>query len=511
LLQLLNPIWLFAASAVIIPVAIHLWNIRPGKILKVGSVSLIKTASRKSSRSFKLLDIPLFITRCLLLILIALLLSIPVWQKKLIANKAKGWLLIPKERLEECYKKFKPRIDSLTAAGYEFHYFNKGFTKSDLKQTILHLKDSIPGATNELNINYWTRIRQLGSKVSSTLPVYLITPNQAVYFAGAKPQVALKLDWQTYIPDDSVSTWIENAWFNNNNSIRVLRGDSKPSGTTYTPVTVQSDITSNSPFTISTSNGQPAISIKNSNDPSVNIDTTTVRIAVYTDNNATDAGYLKAALDAASIFIQHKTIIKQYNDPGTIPAGQSWLFWLSEKAVSERILHQCRNVLCYEKGRIINSDSWLNNNSRYALNTEQDKKIDLFKLIEAPDSVSGTIWHDGFGHPVLSLQKQAQNNIYHFYNRFNPAWNDLVWSSAFPSWILELVTGETTKMPDRGKDKRVLNQQQLLPAKTGEHHIITAKIMDNINITNYLWLALMVLFLAERWLAHRSPNLTDNG
>src|SRR3954464_3767664 len=93
----LNLIWLFAIAAVVIPVAIHLWNIRPGKVLKVGSISLIDPASRKSSRSFKLLDIPLFILRCLLLLALALLLSMPVWQKKLQAAKVKGWVLVPKE------------------------------------------------------------------------------------------------------------------------------------------------------------------------------------------------------------------------------------------------------------------------------------------------------------------------------------------------------------------------------------------------------------------------------
>ena len=97
--QFLNPIWFFGAAALLIPVLIHLWNIRSGKVLKVGSISLINAASRKSSRSFKLLDIPLFILRCLLLFILALLLALPVWQKKIEAAKVKGWVLFPKENL----------------------------------------------------------------------------------------------------------------------------------------------------------------------------------------------------------------------------------------------------------------------------------------------------------------------------------------------------------------------------------------------------------------------------
>ena len=510
MLQFLNPIWLFACAAVIIPVAIHLWNIRPGKILKVGSVSLVKTASRKSRRSIKLLDLLLFIIRCLLLISIALLLAIPVWQKKLTANKAKGWLLIPKESFEECYKKLKPRIDSLIAVGYEFHYFNPDFAKADLKQILLHAKDSSSAVINKEAINYWTLVRKLDSQVPSTLPVFIITPNQMRYFRGPKPQVAINLQWQTFIPGDSTSTWIENAWFNNNNSIRVIQGNSKPSGTSFNYLTVSSDLTSGSPFIISTNNGQPAISIKNSDQSPVNIDTTTMHIAIYTDNNITDASYLKAALDAASAFIQHKIIIRQYNNQEAIPANQNWLFWLSEKPISNSILQKSRNILGYEKGRIINSSSWLTNNSNYALNPEQEQKIALFKLIEGPNSAYSNVWHDGFGHLILGLQKQPQNNIYHFYNRFNPTWNDLVWSNEFPAWILKLVAGETTISPVGKRDKRVIDQRQLLPEKVKITRKISPKTIDNVNITHYFWLVLVLLFLAERWLAHK-PNLTNNG
>jgi UDP-N-acetylglucosamine:LPS N-acetylglucosamine transferase len=57
----------FALAALSIPVIIHLWNIRPGKTLKVGSISLITEASKSTKRSFKLLDILLLIIRCLLL------------------------------------------------------------------------------------------------------------------------------------------------------------------------------------------------------------------------------------------------------------------------------------------------------------------------------------------------------------------------------------------------------------------------------------------------------------
>ncbi|MDF2432544.1 MAG: hypothetical protein JWP44_2175 [Mucilaginibacter sp.] len=511
MLQFLNPIWLFAAAAAVIPVVIHLWNIRPGRVLKVGSISLINAASRKSSRSFKLLDIPLLILRCLLLLLTALLLAVPVWQKKAETDKAKGWLLIPKENLLECSKKFTSQIDSLIKAGYDFHYFNPGFSKVDLKQVLLHPNDSLKiSNTTTLPINYWNLIRQLDTKVAASLPVYVITPNRINNFRGAKPQVAMNMHWHTYTPADSTSVWISNAWFNNSNNICVVTGISKPSGTTYNFTTVESTDLPGSSFVVSTNNGQPAISFKHGIQPPVKIDTATMHIAVYADNNTNDAGYLKAALYAASQFIQHKTLIKQFTNPKDIPANQNWLFWLSEKPVNAD-LKGCRNILFYKKGRVVNSDSWMVHGDTFAVPSGQEQKIDLFKTIASPATDNTVVWHDGFGHPVLDLQKHGPNNIYSFYSRFNPSWNDLVWSDKFPAWILKLVNPETNVKTINKYDKRTIAKQQLTPEKINETSVAAVKTTTHISIANYFWLALVLLFLAERWFAHQTKNLTKNG
>src|ERR1700748_1200800 len=98
-MTLLNPIWLSALAALVIPVVIHLWNIRPGKTLKVGSIALMEASEQKSSRSIKLSDLLLLLVRCLLLALVAFILSAPFLQRYINSGSIKGWLLIPKESL----------------------------------------------------------------------------------------------------------------------------------------------------------------------------------------------------------------------------------------------------------------------------------------------------------------------------------------------------------------------------------------------------------------------------
>ncbi|MFD1258149.1 BatA domain-containing protein [Mucilaginibacter terrae] len=506
----LNPIWLFGAAAIVIPVVIHLWNVRSGKILKVGSISLIAAASRKSSRSFKLLDIPLFLLRCLLLLLLALLLALPVWQKKLQATKVKGWVLISKENFTATYQKFKPRIDSLTKAGYEFHYFNSGFAKSNLQQILLNPKDSLQTQLPTLNtplLHYWNLARQLNNSIASTLPVYVFTPNQASNFTGSKPQVALNLNWQTYIPADSVSSYIHDAWFTNNGDIRVVQGTSKPSGTTYSYNNIKANDRSNAYFTLSASNGKAQVSLPNSKQAPITIDTVAQSILIYADKNAVDAGYLKAALQAVSQFSQRNISIKSISNPNQIPAHTAWLFWLSNKTINNQVKKNSQNIFTYEKGNPANVKSWISNRGRFSTALANDDKVDLFKLINSNNNYE-PVWQDGFSHPVLSMQQQGQSNIYHYYSRFNPAWNNLVWSDAFPAWLLKLML-VPTKTDAWLYDRRVLSQQQYMPEIINESHTVaTENPVENKSLTRYFWLALIIIFAAERWLAHRTLKTT---
>lgn len=501
-MQFLSPIWLFSAAAIIIPVLIHLWNIRSGKVLKVGSISLIDAASRKSSRSFKLLDVPLFIVRCLLLIALALLLAMPVLQKKMQAAKVKGWVLIPKESFTETYQKFKPAVDSLTKAGYEFHYFNSGFGKSDLKKILLNPKDSIQNTAPSSTPNYWNLVRELNTRVASALSLYVFTPNQMPYFTGPKPQVALNLKWQAYTPADSVSDWIEDAWFTANGEIRVVQGTSKPSGTAYTYANVQPNDQSNFTYTISTNDGKAQIGLNGNKQASVIIDADAQNMVIYADNSSLDANYLKAALQAVVQFSQRAITIKTVATPAQIPANAQWLFWLSDKPIPPS---SAKNILVYAKGKTTAVNSWISNTGEFTTALADDDKVELFKTVSPANAQGKPVWTDGFGNPVLSFAQQGQTNIYHFYSRFNPAWNKLVWSSNFPAWMLKLMV---KPQPDNAQyDRRVLSAGQYMPVITlDSHEVTTGKQVENKSLSRYFWLALILIFAAERWLAHRKPK-----
>ena len=66
-----------AATGIIVPLIVHLWNVKKGKTLKIGSIILLGESAKQSSKSFQIKDWLLFLLRSLLIIIIAFLLAEP--------------------------------------------------------------------------------------------------------------------------------------------------------------------------------------------------------------------------------------------------------------------------------------------------------------------------------------------------------------------------------------------------------------------------------------------------
>lgn len=188
MLQLLQPIWMLLASAMAIPLLIHLWNVRKGKRLQVGSLQFLSESIPKTARQIQIQEWWLLLLRCLFILLLTLLLSEPVW-KQTPVQKGKGWVLIPRESVPEVYPYFRTTVDSLVREGYEFHFFNYPFTKAKPRDTIAgHTEDPV---------SYWQRIAQLDQLLPGEWPIYVYTPGGLSHFTGDKPAVNLQVHWET--------------------------------------------------------------------------------------------------------------------------------------------------------------------------------------------------------------------------------------------------------------------------------------------------------------------------
>ena len=72
------PIWLMAAAGLLIPVLIHWWRSRSGRVLEIASVRFLEKGAQPVARRRRLQDLLLLLLRCLLFIVAAVWLAIPL-------------------------------------------------------------------------------------------------------------------------------------------------------------------------------------------------------------------------------------------------------------------------------------------------------------------------------------------------------------------------------------------------------------------------------------------------
>jgi hypothetical protein len=436
-----------------------------------------------------------------MLILLALILAGPVWNSKINTSINKGWILIEKENLTETYTQFKAEIDSLSRLGYEFHLFEPGFKSAKLQDA---LKEKTSNRGSGQLLPYWSLIKLLDSEIPESTKALLFTPNRLNRLGAERPLVSHPLTWKTYTPIDSTATWIENAWFTESDSVKAIIAASSPAGTTYNTITID-PASKNTPFAIDIQNGKSSLKFRDNQQGdslSVNIDTTTIRIAIYTDKFKNDAGYLKAAISAINKYTGRKIKLSEYSTIN-IPSGQNIIFWLSESAVPPGII-PLNSLFVYEKGKMETVSSRLKLSPAVSV---IQKGIDLYKQINYSGSGERgfPVWEDGFGKPVLDLQIENKLSVYHFYSRFNPDWNELVWSDDFPKALIPIILPDENQSEINPSDKSIATDTQTAPVLIKENNRPSDKNQESQkNLKNQFWLALILTFAIERYLTFRN-------
>lgn len=430
MLQLVNPIALLTLAAVIIPVLIHLWNVRKGKTLKVGSIALLAESSKQPARSRRITNWPLFLLRCLLLLLLAVLLANPFWESGK-RNASAGWVLIAGEHLSSAYQQYGFQIDSLLKKGFELRNFSPGFQK-------ISLSDS--ASSIAFTESPWALLKQLDAGLPKNFKVYLFTGNQLKQYYGERPTTRLNLYW---------------------NSLAI----------------------SNNP----------------DNDPVP--DTSPVRITIYPGKNSTDAHYIKAAIKAIGQYTGRDIII------GSQPTDQpqDLVFWLQEEEPGENILSSLTSsgtLFQYDQGTGISIFAPFNN-GLYTIDGNKDNTF--YKYTSGPSSGS-SVWSLSDGRALLTAEEKDGRKIIHFKSRFNPQWTDLVWQEDFVRALLPFVLMDvsTKKMDDRQIDPL-----QALPRKTNEkayNHTDLSFFENKKDLSLALWIAILIVFIAERLLAHQTKQ-----
>ncbi|MES2645969.1 MAG: BatA domain-containing protein [Bacteroidota bacterium] len=496
--QLLQSIWLWAIAAIVVPVIIHLWNVKKGKTLKVGSIALLSESAKSKAASIKVSEWLLLLLRCLMLIALALVLTKPFWQKQLNAGRIKGWIMLDKDHLKEGYEAFQKEIDSLARSGYSFHYLEDDFKEFNL-QDDLNVVDTAKKPAK----HYWSLISRLNQQLPATIPVYLYTNNNQQYFTGVRPTVDLNLHWKTFASKDTVAHWLQDAWLtNDDDSIRVITGKSNNRETRFEQQTI-SKFVGNSNFTISMEQDKTMVSLNTqagAPKQSLQVDETTSTIIIYGGKVNVDARYLQAALDAIKDVGERKLNTILVSNTSSIPNNYNWLFWLSGDTIPGTLKKE--NIFKYEHGILKKQSTPLVVASETELTAIQPIEQYQFIITDNKNPQAIPVWKNGFGESILSKEGDKPL-LYRFYSRFNPQWSDLVWSSEFPGLIHNILFPGIDNTQINERDKRVLDTRQIMPS-VAKGHTVKQAMLSTKDLTKILWLLAFLFFASERLLSHYS-------
>lgn len=489
-MQFIYPLGFLALASILLPILIHFWNVKQGKTLKIGSIAFLGESSNKSSRSFKITDWLLLMIRCLLLILIAFLLAQPFINQKTEAKNNIGWVLVSQNDLKEVYQQEQKIIDSLVEKGFQLHDFNVGFKA-------IELGDSV--SKEQSNLSHQALLAQLNSTLPQGFKVYLFANNNINIREDKQLKTVLNVVFKPFIDQDSVIEKVADAYFTNQDSIRMMILKTSQNQSKYEVVSLKND---NKNIDLKIENGLSFVKTK-SQINWVRVNDETLRISVYNPKN--DAyNYLNAAFISIRDYTQKRMVWQKIKKDDVNLNDLNFLFWLSDEEIPKDLkLKNGAKLFAYQKGKeeMVNSNLNLN---------QGNENVDLFKRISYQKDETTMIWKDGFGKPILSFNEENQVKKYRFYSRFEPQWTDLVWKADFAQALLPIILTQPERLQNFGfetdsLDRRVWDKHQNffegITAKQGNFNIQSQQ-----SISNWFWFATFFLLFIERFLSYLKGN-----
>ena len=470
--SLLSPLGLFAAFGILIPVLIHLWNIKSGKTLKIGSIALLGKPSNQQSRSLRITDWPLLLLRCLLILCIALILAEPMRIAPLEESERPGWILVEKGNLKKVWSSQRKQLDSLLAKGYEIHDFDIDFRKLEPADTL-----SIFSSSAEAPLTYYALLKQLETQLEPGRKIYLYVDNLTARFAYTVPPLHLNIHWNFLPAASTDTTWNQGVYLSNDHHFISSNAHSSAAGTYY----------------------QSAV-LKETDTAGMQVDTTTIRVKIYADNGYKDAAYVQAAVAAIRQYTRRKIELQRILNLQQV-SKNSLVFWLSAKAPAAgeiNNLPEGTRFFVYAGSGVQSGASSILDHNGVSL-----EHAELYKRTREVGAADRTIWSDASGGPVLSSEMAKGKQVFKFYSRFRPDWNNLVWSENLVLFLLPIVLPEanatTAFQPDRRSLAAVPNPKLPGPEQGLRKQ---SRVFGQHAISAWFWWMAFVVLILERWLSY---------
>ncbi len=459
-MQFLYPIGFFALASLVFPILIHLWRVKTGKTLKIGSISLLSESAASNARSFRLNNLVLLFLRCLLLSLIALLLAKPYLQDNSNKKKPAGWILLLQQKLSSIYAAEKQTIDSLLTEGYEIHHFGYGFKRLELRDTATLSKDTL-----FQNLNYSSLLKQLNHQLPPQFKLYIFASRYAALFDDKLPATHLNLTWKDNQANENLATHYTELL---NKKFQAINTENMLS---YKQISEQKSAP--------------------------------LHVVIHSPN-VEDASYVKAGLNAISSYINQPF---RYSTEADGQQPIDMLFWLDKRPISTQI----RNGMI-SRGTIFKyAEGKIDSNKTYLQVENNSTPIKFSQTVISTQHEGEAIWRNGFGNAILTKMTNKQLTVYSFYSELNPKSTDLIWRDEFVSMLMNISFG-------KGENGfgLVNHPTEKQTATTPISTFSADKANKNTNrsitkdLTQMIWILMVLILLFERILAFKTKPSNSN-
>ncbi len=540
---------LLALLGLAVPLAIHLWNRRPGRMVQVGSVRWLAAAANRRLRNLRLEQVWLLLLRAAVVLLLALAVAQPLWVRSLPQQPVRGHVLLSPEVLRpEVLPALRPSVDSLRRRGFALRLFASGFqaisAQAWASPDSLAKLSAAPGATAlaagapsvsgsaTLPDDYWARAQQATDSFPNQ-PLRVVSGAARKYFTGPRPALPARLTWQAVPLPDSV-VWLAEAAVAKPGTLRLLVGRSAEDATTFRVVqqALPRAATSLTVGGLPELHYQPAqaghsATIEQPNRARVPVAANPLRVVLYADaSHIESARYVRAALEAAALGLAQRLEITSGSSATAFAEATppNWLFWLSDKPAPTGWRAQTQR----------GAQLW---QEATGAGTKVETELDLTGLaipsvaisrLDTTAKASATklvVWQDGTGRPVLTHQSSGTGGLYQLTTRLQPTWSGLPDSPALPELFLELL--RPAAPPDTyasSNDLRQVDTRQLsapVSLVSGTHSatpqqpadlnapLTEDRLLASTDLRPWAVLAALVLFAVERWLATRRTSVSS--
>ncbi len=513
-----------------VPVAIHLWNRRPGRTVRVGSVRWLTATANRRLRNLRLEQWLLLLLRSAIVALLAAAVAEPRWRQPLPPRPVQGIVLLAPDVLQpDVLPALRPTVDSLRRRGYELRLLARGFRHlsaatwaspdslasltqpTRASENIATAPEGLPSSATPPD-DYWARARQAADSFPGR-PLRVLSGARMQHFGGLRPALPTRLTWQS-VPLPDSAAWLASATVLHPDTLHLLIGRSRDEATTFRTQRLPRPRTSG-PLAVAGLAGlryvvqsSDSATLQPPGQGAVPVQTAPLRVALHAAAAHTEsARCLRAALRAAALGLAQPLELSIVTPQTPLPTRPNWLFWLSDEPVPA----------AWNARVQAGAQLW---QEAVGPGTAVATELDLADLVNAPavgirqlvatapSYTTEVLWQDGTGRPVLTRQPAGAGHAYRLHTRLQTAWSHLPDSPALPALLLDLLRPAAPQLDPhdmRQLDTRQL-RAQLRPATAAAETRPAAgwpPAFRVVDLRPWVMLAAAVLFALERAFAHR--------